>query len=147
MLPHSNLHLRSLRHFFHLSTVNTHHFLACAAGLKRETRNITVTQQEKGGTTMQKKLALIAVCLLPAFATPTWGGSAATAGKAAPKSGTAVAAPKAPVQAGNYKRDPSKPMAMRQYLKELKEKQKAAAKNAASKAGQTAPQPTEGGTQ
>lgn len=97
---------------------------------------------------MQKRLALIAVCLLPAFAAPTWGGSAATANKATPKAGTAATAPAAPVQAGNYKRDPGKPMAMRQYLKDLKQKQKAAAaKNTATQARQAAPQPTEGGTQ
>lgn len=86
---------------------------------------------------MQTRLTLFVICLLLALSVPAWGESGSP-GKAAPAG---------PIKAGNYMRDPSKPMEMRKYLKELKQKQKAAAaKKAASQAGQAENPQTKGGT-
>jgi len=98
---------------------------------------------------MQTQLTLLIMCLLLAFAVPTWGGTNGNSKSTTPKKAavvTAPAVPKATTSPSGYVRDPSEPMAMRQYLKELKLKQKeAAAKNAAAQAGKAQPQQTKGG--
>jgi len=101
---------------------------------------------------MQKRLSLLVMCLLLTFAIPAWGAN----GKESVKNGSAKkttvvstpAIPKATVSPSGYVRDPSKPMAMRQYLKELKQKQKAAAaKNSAAQAGKADIPKSKGGAQ
>lgn len=98
---------------------------------------------------MQRRLSFLVMCLLLALAIPAWGANGKTAGKKGSAKKTTVvktpAVPKATVSPSGYVRDPSKPMAMRQYLKELKQKQKAAAENAAAKAGKADTPQTEGG--
>lgn len=98
---------------------------------------------------MQKRLSLSVMCLLLALAIPAWGANGKPAGKKGSVKKTAVVAtpavPKATVSPSGYVRDPSKPMAMRQYLKELKQRQKAAASNAAAKAGKADTPQSKGG--
>lgn len=105
---------------------------------------------------MNAPILLFSLCLLLAFSVPSWGGSKNTGiPQPIPQTPQQVKKPiipSAPIQAGDYIRDPRKPMEMRQYLKELKIKQKeaganqAAAREKAAAPGKPAPQPTKGGT-
>lgn len=101
---------------------------------------------------MQAPIAVVSLCLLLALAVPSWGAGIKKSSPTVPQQVTEPIIPSAPVQAGNYTRDPRKPMEMRQYLKELKQKQQeAAAERAAARAKQAAPDTaapvhTEGGT-
>lgn len=100
---------------------------------------------------MHRTIILFSLCLLMALAVPSWGGSTKKSSPTTPQQVTKPIIPAAPIQAGNYTRDPKKPMEMRQYLKELKLKQQEAVANrAAARAKQAAPdtaapQKTEGG--
>lgn len=97
---------------------------------------------------MQAPIAVFSLCLLLAFAVPSWGASTNKSSPTVPPQVTKPIIPSAPIKAGNYTRDPRKPMEMRQYLKDLKLKQqKTAAERAAARAKQAAPVKTEGGTQ
>jgi hypothetical protein len=101
---------------------------------------------------MQVPIAVFSLCLLIALAVPSWGASTKKSPPTVPQQVTKPIIPSAPIKAGNYTRDPRKPMEMRQYLKELKQKQQEAAANrAAARAKQAAPDTaaplqTEGGT-
>jgi hypothetical protein len=104
---------------------------------------------------MHAQLAILVVCLLVALAAPSWGAGKGSTKTKAPGKTTVVTAPVAPaptISPSGYVRDPSKPMAMRQYNREMLKKQKEAASNRAAararlaKPGTAAPQPNEGGT-
>ena len=89
---------------------------------------------------MQAPIAIFSLCLLLALAVPSWGASTKKSSPKVPQQVTKPIIPAAPIKAGNYTRDPRKPMEMRQYLKELKQKQQQAATNrAAAQAKQAAP--------
>lgn len=102
---------------------------------------------------MQAPIAVFSLCLLLALAVPSWGASPKKGSPTVPQQATKSIIPTTPIKAGNYTRDPRKPMEMRQYLKDLKQKQQEAAANrAAARAKQAAPDTaaplqTEGGTQ
>lgn len=99
---------------------------------------------------MHAQLAMFVMCLLLACAVPTWGAGKASNKSRAPQKAAVATAPAAPaptISPSGYVRDPSKPMAMRQYEKEMRLKQKQAAANrAAARARLANPQPAEGGT-
>lgn len=99
---------------------------------------------------MHAQLIMFVMCLLLALAVPSWGAGKGSAKTIAPLKTTTVkgpVVPKASISPSGFIRDPSKPMAMRQYNKEMLSKQKEAAANrAAARAKLADPQPTEGGT-
>lgn len=102
---------------------------------------------------MQTRQTLFAICLLLAFSVPAWGESNDGTANETAVQGNEATAPATSFKAGDYQRDPRDAMKMRQYLKNLHQKQKEVAagiaatkaKNAAPEAA--APEKSEGGTQ
>jgi len=104
---------------------------------------------------MHAQLVMFVMCLLLALAVPSWGAGNGSAKTKAPQKTTVVTAPAATaptISPSGYVRDPSKPMAMRQYEKEMRQKQQQAAANRTAASarlatpGTASPQSTKGGT-
>lgn len=90
---------------------------------------------------MHARLLPFIMCLAVAVAVPAW--AAGTSGAEKKKTSPPVVT----VSPGGYKRDPSKAMEMKQYMKSMRQKQmQAAANRAASRARAAELQKTEGGT-